>query len=106
MAIHAEYESEKLLRAKDILTNAADTILIRGTTHGHYELTMLRTSKLWSEYLERSIDPVDVAICMALVKLARIKETRQHNDNWVDICAYLAIAGELAVTDWNALDDF
>ena len=96
----------KQLRAKDILTNAADIISERGKTHGHYDLTMLRTSKLWGDYLERDIDPMDVAICMALVKLARIMETRNHDDNWLDICAYLAISGELAVKDWNDLDAF
>jgi hypothetical protein len=94
----------KPLRAKDILTNAADTIAERGLTHGHYDLTMLRTSKLWSDFLEREIDPADVAICMALVKLARLMETRTVGDSWLDAVAYFAIAGELAVKDWNDLD--
>jgi hypothetical protein len=65
---------------------------------------MLRTSKLWSDYLEREIDPTDVAICMALVKLARIMETRTVSDSWLDFVAYASIAGELAVKDWNDLD--
>ena len=94
------------LRAKDLLTNAADTIAERGKTHGHYDLTMLRTSKLWSDFLEREIDPMDVAICMALVKLARIMESPKHDDNFYDAIAYMAIAGELAVKDWHDLDAF
>jgi hypothetical protein len=94
----------KSFRAKDLLTNAADTITERGLTHGHYDLTMLRTSKLWSDFLEREIDPTDVAICMALVKLARIMETRTLYDSWLDFVAYASIAGELAVKDWNDLD--
>ena len=93
-------------RAKDILTDAADTITDRGATHGHYDLTMLRTSKLWSDFLEREIDPADVAICMALVKLARIMETKSVRDSWLDFCAYAAISAELAVKDWNDLDAF
>lgn len=96
----------KALRAKDILINASDTILERGFTHGSYDLTMLRTAKLWQDYLEREIDPMDVAICMALVKLARIMESRTVDDNWTDAVAYMAIAGELAVKDWDNLDDF
>ena len=96
----------KQLRAKDILTNAADIISERGKTHGHYDLTMLRTAKLWSDYFERDIDPMDVAICMGLVKLARIMETKSNDDNWLDAVAYFAIAGELAVKDWNDLDAF
>jgi hypothetical protein len=93
-------------RAKDLLTNAADIIGERAKTHGHYDLTMLRTAKLWSDFLEREIDPMDVAICMALVKLARIMETRNVHDNFLDAVAYFAIAGELAVKDWHDLDAF
>ena len=96
----------KPLRAKDILTNASDTITERGATHGSYDLTMLRTAKLWSDFLERELEPSDVAICMALVKLARIMETKSVHDSWVDFCAYAAIAGELAVRDWDDLDAY
>jgi hypothetical protein len=96
----------KPLRAKDILTNAADTITERGATHGHYDITMLRTAQLWSTFLERELDPTDVAVCMALVKLARIMETRNVHDSWLDAVAYFAIAGELAVKDWNDLDAY
>ena len=96
----------KRLRSKDILTNASDTIDERSATHGHYDLTLLRTSKLWGDYLEREIDPMDVAICMALLKLARVMESPSHDDNFVDLVAYAAIAGELAVKDWHDLDAF
>ena len=97
---------ENSLRARDLLTNAADTIAERGKLYGHYDLTMLRTSKLWSDYLERDIDPMDVAICMALVKIARIMETREHNDNFLDAVCYMAMSGALAVKDWHDLDAF
>jgi hypothetical protein len=49
---------------------------------------------------------MDIAICMALVKLARIMETKSNHDSWVDAVAYFAIAGELAVKDWNDLNAF
>ena len=97
---------QKRYTAKRILSDAADIIDERSKTHGHYDLTILRTSKLWSDYLEREIDPMDVAICMALLKLARTMETRSHNDNFLDMVAYIAIAGELAVKDWDDLDAF
>lgn len=97
----------KPLRAKDFLNNAADTIDDRSRTHGHYDITILRTSKLWSDYLEREIDPMDVSICMALLKISRVMEARgSHDDNFLDACAYLAIAGEHAVKDWNDLDAY
>ena len=105
-ATEMDTNAEKSWRAKDILTDAADTITERGATHGHYDLTMLRTAKLWSDFLEREIEPSDVAICMALVKLARIMETKSVRDSWLDFCAYAAISAELAVKDWNDLDAF
>jgi hypothetical protein len=43
---------------------------------------------------------------MALVKLARIMETKSNHDSWVDAVAYFAIAGELAVKDWDDLNAF
>jgi hypothetical protein len=91
--------------ARELLNEAADTIADRGATYGHYDLTMLRTSKLWSEYLERKIEPMDVAICLALVKLARIMEAGSSSpDSFLDACAYFAQAGHLAVKDWDDLD--
>ena len=98
-------KERKSYTARELLANAADTIAERSKTHGHYDLTILRTSKLWSDFLERDIDPMDVAICMALLKFARVMEARgHHDDNFLDACAYIAIAGELAVKDWNDLD--
>ncbi len=85
---------QKQYTAREILNEAADTIAERGLTHGHYDLTMLRTAKLWSDFLEREIDPIDVAICMALVKLARSMESAKV-DTYIDAAAYLAIAGQL-----------
>lgn len=95
----------KSLQAKDILTNANHTIIQRELTHGDYNVTMLRTAKLWSDFLEREIDPMDVAVCMALVKLARIMDNGKHLDSWIDACSYWAIAAEAAVRDWPTLDD-
>ena len=98
-------KERKSFTARELLANAADTIAERSKTHGHYDLTILRASKLWSDYLEREVDPMDVSICMALLKLARVMEARgTHDDNFLDMCAYVAIAGSLAVKDWDDLD--
>ena len=95
----------KRFTSKGLLTDAADIIDERSRTHGHYDLTILRASKLWADYLEREIDPMDVALCMALLKLARVMEARgTHDDNFLDMCSYVAIAGSLAVKDWDDLD--
>ena len=49
---------------------------------------------LWSVFLEKKITAHDVAICMALVKVARLMN--QHKkDSYIDMAAYAVIAGEI-----------
>ena len=48
----------------------------------------------WSVFLQKKITAHDVAICMALVKVARLMN--QHKkDSYLDMAAYAAIAGEI-----------
>jgi len=50
----------------------------------------------WSVFLQKKITAHDVAICMALVKVARLMN--QHKkDSYLDMAAYAAIAGEIEV---------
>jgi len=51
-------------------------------------------AKLWSTFLDYKISPHDVAICMLLVKVARLKH-RKTEDCYVDMAGYAAIAGEI-----------
>ena len=53
---------------------------------------------LWSIYLQREITAHDVAMCMALVKVARLIHA-QKDDSYVDLAAYAAIAGEIKKRD-------
>jgi hypothetical protein len=90
----------KSFKAKDILTDAIDTISDRGLEYGHPAINIKRISELWSSYFGREIDPLDVCICMGLLKISRICETPSR-DSFVDAVSYLALAGEMAVgTDW------
>jgi hypothetical protein len=94
------------MRANDILNEAQDLIADRGKDYGLAALNHLRISKLWSAYLERNIEPHEVAICMALVKVSRLQETPNHADSYKDGCAYIALAGQIASTDWADLDSY
>jgi len=51
-------------------------------------------SKLWSAYLGYTISAHDVAICMLLLKVARLKH-RPTTDCYIDMAGYAAIAGEI-----------
>ena len=52
-------------------------------------------AKLWSAYLDVKIEAHDVAIMMALLKVARTKLGAVSRDTYVDMSAYSAIAGEI-----------
>lgn len=55
-----------------------------------------RIADIWSVILGIEVTPAQVALCMAGVKIARLVETPNHIDSFIDGAAYLAIAGEIA----------
>jgi hypothetical protein len=89
------------MNARDYLNEARAIIQDRGMDYGHPTDNMSRTASLWSAYLEVPIRPDQVAMCLALVKVARSMETPKV-DNFIDGAAYFAIAGQLA-TEENTL---
>lgn len=50
---------------------------------------------LWSVYLDADIDAIDVAIMMALLKIARIRNGGGTIDSFIDLAGYAACGGEL-----------
>ena len=81
--------------SQDILKESKK--LIGGNRHKDYgdKLTNhTNIAALWSIFLRKEVTPHDVAVCMALVKVARLMH--QHKkDSYVDMAAYAAIAGEI-----------
>jgi hypothetical protein len=95
------------MKANEILDEAKNLILDRGADYGSPAINHLRISQYWSTYLERHIEPHEVAICMALVKISRIAEQATHRDSYADALSYIAISGHIALTDFdNDLDAF
>jgi hypothetical protein len=89
------------MNAGDYLNEARAIIQDRGVHYGHPSDNMQRTARLWSAYLEMPIEDYQVAICMALVKVARSMESGKV-DNFIDGAAYFAISGQLR-TEENEL---
>jgi hypothetical protein len=80
----------------EILQEAARlTARDRQKTYGDPTVNHSRIADLWKTYLGQQITPQQVAICMALVKVARLMET-ETEDSFIDLAAYAAIAGEIA----------
>ena len=82
------------MNAGDYLTEAKAIIQDRGMDYGHPSDNMQRTASLWSAYLEMPVTDYQVAMCMALVKIARSMETAKV-DTYIDLAAYTALAGQL-----------
>ena len=53
----------------------------------------------WSWHLGHPVSSTDVAIMMALLKIARLKATPSSRDGWVDLAGYAACGGEIALRE-------
>lgn len=69
----------------------------RAAIHGDAERNFERIAALWGAYHEGAVfGAEDVAVMLALVKVARIRSNPGHADNWVDMAGYAACGGEIA----------
>ena len=67
----------------------------REQDYGSPEDSFALIASLWTVYLNTPITPKDVAMMMALLKVARIKRGDKA-DSFVDLAGYAACAGEIA----------
>ena len=82
----------------DVLDKAKELINgQRAKDYGHAYLTHARVAALWTTYTRSTTEdltPVDVAMMMVLLKVARAIETPTE-DSFVDIAGYAALASEM-----------
>ena len=86
------------------LLNEAIERVTRGTReYGRVEDNFGLIAELWNGYLRavprESLEGVDVAAMMILLKLARSVTGGQKADTWLDIAGYAACAAELGVRE-------
>ena len=71
----------------------------REKEHGEFWKNAYLTSRLWQGYTGWDIQPEQVPVMLALLKIARSVGANQQEssgkDNFVDACGYLALAAEL-----------
>lgn len=96
------------MNRKEIL-NKAESI-INGEREGAYgkpEDSFDRIAQLWSVYLNHDISSVDVANMMVLLKVARNAGGVYKDDNWIDICGYAALGGEIqSKFDYDSFEQY
>ena len=90
----------------------------REDQYGSPENNFKAIANLWNAYLENKypydpekpygtpeLTPTDVALMMALMKIARIQSGIFKRDSFVDAAGYLACAGEVAGVKFEETED-
>jgi 5,10-methenyltetrahydromethanopterin hydrogenase len=91
-----ESNLNRTILASELLSEASRVRDERGAVYGNAYENMRTTADLVSAYLGVSITADQMAIILALVKIARLKQTPgfDNRDSYLDCIAYLSIAGE------------
>lgn len=87
------------MKASEVLLSATDIIGDRGRVYGHPRVNQTRIALRLQQMLEVPVSDYQACLAMVEVKLARLQETPSHLDSYIDACAYLAIACELATEE-------
>lgn len=67
----------------------------RQATHGRPEDNFADIALMWQIYKGTEFTAEDVAVMMALVKVARLKSNADHVDNWIDLAGYAICGGSI-----------
>lgn len=87
--------SEILKKAEECVNGS------RQEDYGNPEDNFKTIARLWADYLHGTgqdiieINACDVAVMLALLKIARIASGRAKEDNFIDLAGYAACAGEI-----------
>lgn len=93
--------SDILDEAKSIITGD------RQKSYGDAKDSFALIANLWNGYLavhQGFLTVADVANMMILLKIARSLGPNGKDDNYIDICGYAALAGELSAGDYDDVD--
>ncbi len=81
---------------KECLDAAAGCVLKdRNASYGGPEDNFGRIARLWTAYTGTVLDGIDVAMMMALLKVARIRNNKGYEDGYIDLAGYAACGAEL-----------
>ena len=85
------------MKRKEILYHANQCVNgSREQDYGSPENNFKTIADLWTVYKGVNFTAVDVAMMMALLKIARIKNGGGTGDSFIDLAGYAACGGELA----------
>lgn len=83
------------MKRKEILSLASKLVdETRAEVYGDSYENHDRIARMWSVILGQEVTVSQVYQCMIAVKLARLYNSPDHEDSWVDIAGYAALGGE------------
>ena len=92
----------KEFEALDVLEEAKDLIYgQRADDYGDAQSNFQRMADLVNPIIKKAdgnLTATDMALLMIQVKIARLQETPDHEDSWIDIAGYAALGAQIAVT--------
>lgn len=86
------------MKFMETLTAAEKIVLTdRAEEYGEatYVPTHIRIAQVWSGILDHEVQPQQVALMMAGLKLVRASGTPDHDDSYIDAIGYVGIAAEI-----------
>ena len=84
------------MKREDILDTAKSCVCgQRKADYGDLKDNFQVIADLWAAYMGHEYTPVDVAMMMGLLKIARIKTGGGTADSFVDLAGYAACGGEV-----------
>ena len=93
------------MKAKTLIRTLGSTLANRGKSYGSMLENHQRIADIWSVVLEKKVTPEQVALCMAGVKMARLIQSPDHEDSWLDLAGYAACGAEIVDDRQDQYDD-
>lgn len=84
--------TEILQQANDLINGP------RADAYGPPQVNFRRIADLWQPIFGMQITPAQVALALTQLKVARLIQSSDHEDSWVDAAGYIALGGELATS--------
>lgn len=82
---------------REVLKSAASLLTERGKEYGPEHACFERSAKLATIALNKPISMYDVAMILAMNKIARLQESRTKADHYIDLINYSAFAAQFSV---------
>jgi hypothetical protein len=82
----------------EFFSRCTEHIVERANQYDAPELNLKRIASMWTNFLKREVTAYEVAVMMAMLKLARLSQG-YHQDTLEDAAAYIALAELLKGTE-------